>query len=236
MEQDSSTDADELPLPSHHTIHQLSTSERRILYDYVVEVSYVWTILFNYPVKLVSCCVCTQVTSQQALLKLDPDLYRDDMAVLKGRCAFIRKRTNDFSQCVAKLKSQAKSETGTEEEKEEVDTKGKTYLQLLKDKRDYKRRRQKYRAKNVHITRRTPTEVSVTERACWRESIGPVYPVNWDHHHPLLFALVCTVSVLHIQLWFVPISVFCSKENVPNSWYCCWPIHSLYSVAHTMVH
>lgn len=194
MEQDNSADANELPLPSHHTIHQLSTSERRILYDYVVEVSYVWTILFNYPVKLVSCCVCTQVTSQQALLKLDPDLYRDDMAVLKGRCAFIRKRTNDFSQCVAKLKSQAKSEAGTEEEKEEVDTKGKTYLQLLKDKRDYKRRRQKYRAKNVHITRRTPTEVSVTERA---ESIGPVYPVNWDHHHhPLLSSLLWCVQYL----------------------------------------
>lgn len=43
---------------------------------------------------------------------------------------------------------------------EEVETKGKTYLQLLKEKRDYKRRRQKYRARNVHITRRTPTEVS----------------------------------------------------------------------------
>lgn len=62
----------------------------------------------------------------------------------------------------AKLKAQAKLEaaSGKQEEVKEVETKGKTYLQLLKEKRDYKRRRQNYRAKNVHITRRTPTEVS----------------------------------------------------------------------------
>lgn len=122
QEDNSPADADPAtPLPPRHMIHQLSTSERRILYDYVVE-----------------------VTSQQALMKLDPDLYRDDMAVIQ-----------------AKLKIQAKSEalSAGKDEKEEVDTKGKTYLQLLKEKRDYKRRRQKYRAKNVHITRRTPTEI-----------------------------------------------------------------------------
>lgn len=55
------------------------------------------------------------------------------------------------------------------DEEKEVDTRGKTYLQLLKEKRDYKRRRQKYRAKNVHVTRRTPTEVS--ERASTAELI-----------------------------------------------------------------
>ena len=62
----------------------------------------------------------------------------------------------------AKLKTQARSEAAlaASKEDEEVDTRGKTYLQLLKEKRDYKRRRQKYRARNVHITRRTPTEVS----------------------------------------------------------------------------
>ena len=36
----------------------------------------------------------------------------------------------------------------------------KSYLQLMKEERDYRRRRQKYRARNVHITRRTPAEVS----------------------------------------------------------------------------
>ena len=34
-----------------------------------------------------------------------------------------------------------------------------SYLEQLKDLRDYKRRRQSYRAKNVHITRRTPVQV-----------------------------------------------------------------------------
>ena len=60
----------------------------------------------------------------------------------------------------AKLKTQGKldADSANKDEKE-VDTKGKTYLQLLKEKRDYKRRRQKYRARNVHITRKTPTEV-----------------------------------------------------------------------------
>lgn len=60
------------------------------------------------------------------------------------------------------MKAQGKLEAAAkkEEKEEEVDTRGKTYLQLLKEKRDYKRRRQKYRAKNVHITRKTPTEVS----------------------------------------------------------------------------
>jgi len=60
----------------------------------------------------------------------------------------------------AQLKAQGKAEAAARRE-EEPDTSGKTYLQLLKEKRDYKRRRQKYRAKNVHITRKTPTEVSI---------------------------------------------------------------------------
>lgn len=37
----------------------------------------------------------------------------------------------------------------------------KNYLEKLKAERDYKRRRQTYRAKNVHITRRTPVQVAV---------------------------------------------------------------------------
>ncbi len=89
-----------------------------------------------------------------------------------------------YKSFTAKLKSQAKSETA-EEEKVEVDTKGKTYLQLLKEKRDYKRRRQKYRAKNVHITRRTPTEVSIDVA---------IVTTSWSDS-----LLVCTY-VLHIQL------------------------------------
>ena len=35
------------------------------------------------------------------------------------------------------------------------------FMEQLKRKRDYRRRRQTYRAKNVHITRKTPREVSL---------------------------------------------------------------------------
>ena len=45
-------------------------------------------------------------------------------------------------------------------EGQEEDEGGGTYLEQLKRKRDYRRRRQTYRAKNVHITRKTPREVS----------------------------------------------------------------------------
>ncbi|EDV20454.1 uncharacterized protein TRIADDRAFT_61126 [Trichoplax adhaerens] len=37
--------------------------------------------------------------------------------------------------------------------------KTKSHLEVLAEQRDYKRRRQTYRAKNVHITKRTPTQV-----------------------------------------------------------------------------
>jgi hypothetical protein len=40
------------------------------------------------------------------------------------------------------------------------DNRPKTQLELLAEQRDYKRRRMKYRAKNVHITKRTPTQVA----------------------------------------------------------------------------
>lgn len=38
----------------------------------------------------------------------------------------------------------------------------KSYLEILAEVRDYKRRRQSYRAKNVHITKKSYTEVSFT--------------------------------------------------------------------------
>eukprot|EP00731_Ephydatia_muelleri_P010902 Em0005g1488a len=46
----------------------------------------------------------------------------------------------------------------------------KSYLELLQEQRDYKRRRQSYRAKNVHITKRTPLQFThhwnLTSNAC----------------------------------------------------------------------
>ena len=60
-------------------------------------------------------------------------------------------------QYAAKLKVQKQSGLGEVQEEEGG---GGNYLEQLKRKRDYRRRRQTYRAKNVHITRKTPREVS----------------------------------------------------------------------------
>ena len=59
---------------------------------------------------------------------------------------------------LAKLKQQAKEES----EKAGVGEGGRgerVSLHQMKRERDYRRRRQKYRARNVHITRRTPAQV-----------------------------------------------------------------------------
>ena len=52
-------------------------------------------------------------------------------------------------------------ETKEEEEMRTASESKRNYLEQLKELRDYKRRRQSYRAKNVHITRRTPVQVSL---------------------------------------------------------------------------
>lgn len=44
----------------------------------------------------------------------------------------------------------------------------KTHLELMAEMRDYKRRRQSYRAKNVHITKKSYTEVGTRPH-----SVGP---------------------------------------------------------------
>ena len=46
-----------------------------------------------------------------------------------------------------------------EKQKENENDDDKSYLEVLKDMRDYRRRRQSYRAKNVHITKKTPKQV-----------------------------------------------------------------------------
>lgn len=42
----------------------------------------------------------------------------------------------------------------------------KTHLELMAEMRDYKRRRQSYRAKNVHITKKSYTEVCRSDTWC----------------------------------------------------------------------
>ncbi|XP_028410888.1 U11/U12 small nuclear ribonucleoprotein 48 kDa protein-like isoform X2 [Dendronephthya gigantea] len=48
----------------------------------------------------------------------------------------------------------------TQDSKEMTADNQKSELELLAEQRDYKRRRQSYRAKNVHITKRTPIEIT----------------------------------------------------------------------------
>ncbi|KAJ3093055.1 U11/U12 small nuclear ribonucleoprotein 48 kDa protein [Quaeritorhiza haematococci] len=48
----------------------------------------------------------------------------------------------------------------------------KSKLQKLADQRDYKRRRKSYRAKNVHLTQRTPTQVFRDLIAAYMEEIA----------------------------------------------------------------
>lgn len=66
-----------LALPAE--AEQLSTNERRILYDYIVEVGLSYICKMQYLLLLFN-----QVTSRQAFMRLDADLYRDDMAAIKG--------------------------------------------------------------------------------------------------------------------------------------------------------
>ena len=76
---------------------------------------------------------------------------------------------------IAKLKQQAKEES----EKSEGGRGGKVSLHQMKKERDYRRRRQTYRARNVHITRRTPAQVYMysTAPCCCGESF--VFGLAW---------------------------------------------------------
>jgi len=120
------------PLPMDAVFFSHSQSERRVMYEYVVQAG--------------------RATAPSNKPAMDPDLYRDDLAVLKG---YLHHTVVLFVILVgvmaAKLKSQAEQAGPSD---------SKSYRQLLREKRDYKRRRQKYRAKNSHITRRKTSEVS----------------------------------------------------------------------------
>jgi chromatin segregation and condensation protein Rec8/ScpA/Scc1 (kleisin family) len=71
----------------------------------------------------------------------------------------------DYIHYAAKLKTQKLSGLGEGPGEEDEEGRSGNYLEQLKRKRDYRRRRQTYRAKNVHITRKTPREVSDSESA-----------------------------------------------------------------------
>lgn len=52
-----------VPLPPDHVIHQFTTSERRILYDYIVEVGEELTIIIKMHFQLVVCAIGYQPAS-----------------------------------------------------------------------------------------------------------------------------------------------------------------------------
>lgn len=60
---------------------------------------------------------------------------------------------------LAKLKQQAREKSEMDAKEGEEGGRGRVSLYQMKKERDYRRRRQKYRARNVHITRRTPAQV-----------------------------------------------------------------------------
>ncbi|CAB3978992.1 Hypothetical predicted protein [Paramuricea clavata] len=71
---------------------------------------------------------------------------------------------NDIKITSSKRKAERDLESDLSESpldsKETISGNLKSELELLAEKRDYKRRRQSYRAKNVHITKRTPIEIT----------------------------------------------------------------------------
>lgn len=51
----------------------------------------------------------------------------------------------------------------------------KSHLEILAEMRDYKRRRQSYRAKNVHITKKSYTEVRLGEKRLFCTEVLIIY-------------------------------------------------------------
>lgn len=54
----------------------------------------------------------------------------------------------------------------------------KSHLEVLAEMRDYRRRRQSYRAKNVHITKKSYTEVILSCLLMWKKNIYTVYDLG----------------------------------------------------------
>ena len=55
---------------------------------------------------------------------------------------------------------------------------GKSALEVMQEQRDYKRRRQRYRARNTHVTKRRPAEVA---RDMIRERMQELFPDSAEH-------------------------------------------------------
>ena len=85
---------------------------------------------------------------------------------------------------------------------EETDGGAKSHVEVLAEMRDYKRRRQSYRAKNVHITKRSAVDVSC---------LGDLMLLYIKH----LFRVLCLENVLNLPNFFIEVLKalrFCSKK------------------------
>lgn len=60
----------------------------------------------------------------------------------------------------------------------------KTHLELMAEMRDYKRRRQSYRAKNVHITKKSYTEVRAGATPLCSVPIHPSGSFKYHSYNP----------------------------------------------------
>lgn len=89
----------------------------------------------------------------------------------------------------------------------------KSHLEILAEMRDYKRRRQSYRAKNVHITKKSYTEVRLGEKRLFCTEVLIIY------QHKQLYTLSRrnNTSLLLVS-WFIIVAnsrgmvlVCCSK-------------------------
>ncbi|KAJ8020248.1 U11/U12 small nuclear ribonucleoprotein 48 kDa protein [Holothuria leucospilota] len=79
-----------------------------------------------------------------------------DYVVAQGQRS---RASSSSSKLISEVVEDLDSSGGAKKEKGTVRTKTMSRLEMLKQMRDYKRRRQSYRAKNVHITKRSQTDI-----------------------------------------------------------------------------
>lgn len=96
----------------------------------------------------------------------------------------------------------------------------KSHLEILAEMRDYKRRRQSYRAKNVHITKKSYTEVRSEKKGFFAQSAyyiyqhKQLYTLSKTNNMCLSLLLVsCFIIVANYRGMFL---VCCSKLQIMN--------------------
>ena len=96
---------------------------------------------------------------------------------------------------------------------EEEEKKAKTYLEALAEQRDYRRRRQSYRAKNVHITKRSATEVSSTDLLVFMSFVSFLFSLSKIHK---VLCSEITLSLTHTHSLSLSLSLSLSHTHTPT--------------------